>query len=283
MAIKDILLPLVSYPMATETAAIRKSVAIAAHLGARISAVSFDLEVSLPAGPFTRAFVTDGDVVEMPEHQKSLANARTMMAALAAVADASGVSHDETIKRCPPDDIPAFLAGRSRTTDLSLVPVRPFDDVHQKIVQELIFESGRPILIFSEEKADQLPNSFDHIAIAWDHSKQAARAVADAMPLLKKAKTVRAFTVSAQDTAAQLEAGLALVQHLDHHGIKAMFEMVRKDGSSTGKLLEAYVRNNKSDLLVMGAYRHSRLAEFILGGATYTVVGQPPCWVMMSH
>ena len=164
MAIKDIPLPLVSYPMATETAAIRKSVAIAAHLGARISAVSFDLEVSLPAGPFTRAFVTDGDVVEMPEHQKSLANAKTMMAALAAVADASGVSYDETIKRCPPDDIPAFLAGGSRTTDLSLVPVRPFDDVHQKIVQELIFESvpdlfggkGRSIAQFARSHRDRL-------------------------------------------------------------------------------------------------------------------------------
>lgn len=283
MAIKDILLPLVSYPMATEIAAIKKCVSIAAHLGARISSVSFDLEVSLPAGPYTRAFVTDGLVVEMPEHQKSLANATMMMTALTADADASGVSHDETIKRCPPDDIPAFLAGCSRTTDLSLVPIRPFDDVHQKIVQGLIFESGRPILIFSEEKVDQLSNSLDHIAIAWDHSKQAARAVADAMPLLKKAKTVRVFTVSAQDTAAQLEAGLALVKYLDHHGVKATFEMVRKDGSSTGKLLEAYVQNNRADLLVMGAYRRSRLAEFILGGATYTVVGHPPCWVMMSH
>jgi nucleotide-binding universal stress UspA family protein len=283
MAIKHILLPLVSYPMATETAAIKKCVSIAAHLGARLSAVSFDLEVALPAGPYTRAFVTDGLVVEMPEHQKSLANARTMMAALAADANASGVSHDETIKRCPPDEILSCLAGCARTADLSLVPVRPFDDVHQKIVQGLIFESGRPILIFSEEKIDLLPNSFDHIAIAWDHSQQAARAVADAMPLLQKAKTVRAFTVSAQDTAARSEAGAALVKYLDHHGIKATFEMVRKDGSSTGKLLEAYVRNNKSDLLVMGAYRHSRLAEFILGGATYTVVGYPPCWVMMSH
>jgi nucleotide-binding universal stress UspA family protein len=283
MAIKEIVLPLVSYPMATETAAIHKSVAIAAHLGARISAVSFDLQVSLPAGPYTRAFVTDGAVAETPEHHKSLANATVMMAALAAAADASGVGHDKTIKHCPPGDIPAFLAGHSRTTDLSLVPVRPFDDVHQKIVQELIFESGRPILIFSEDKADQLPNSFDHIAIAWDHSQQAARAVADAMPLLEKATTVRIFTVSVQDTAAQSEAGLALVEYLGHHGIKATFEMVRKDGSSNGKLLEAYVRNHKSDLLVMGAYRHSRLAEYILGGATYTIVGQPPCWVMMSH
>ena len=55
------------------------------------------------------------------------------------------------------------------------------------------------------------------------------------------------------------------------------------DGSSVGKVFEAYVKANAIDLLVMGAYRHSRLNEIIWGGATKTVIGRPPCWVMMSH
>jgi hypothetical protein len=65
--------------------------------------------------------------------------------------------------------------------------------------------------------------------------------------------------------------------------VKAQFEIIPKGTASTGKIFEAYVKNHAIDLLVMGAYRHSRLREFFLPGATYTVVGQPPCWVLMSH
>ncbi|MBR1135282.1 MULTISPECIES: universal stress protein [Bradyrhizobium] len=50
-----------------------------------------------------------------------------------------------------------------------------------------------------------------------------------------------------------------------------------------GNAMKAYVKSHQTDLLVMGAYRHSRLQEFIMGGATYAVLGHPPCWVMMSH
>jgi len=68
-----------------------------------------------------------------------------------------------------------------------------------------------------------------------------------------------------------------------HIGIKASFEPVKIGGSSVGKVFEAYVNANSIDLLVMGAYRHSRVNEIVWGGATKTVIGRPPCWVMMSH
>ena len=75
----------------------------------------------------------------------------------------------------------------------------------------------------------------------------------------------------------------ALHDHLAEHGIKSSFEVVEIGGSSVGKVFEAYVGRNRIDLLVMGAYRHSRLNEIIWGGATKTVIGRPPCWVMMSR
>ena len=82
---------------------------------------------------------------------------------------------------------------------------------------------------------------------------------------------------------AKLESGAALVSYLAEHGVKASFAIVRIDGSSVGKVLDAYVKANNIDLLVMGPYRHSRLNEFVWGGATKTIIGRPPCWVMMSH
>ena len=81
----------------------------------------------------------------------------------------------------------------------------------------------------------------------------------------------------------KMESGAALVSHLAEHGVKASFATVKINGSSVGKVFEAYVKANGIDLLVMGAYRHSRLNEFVWGGATKTIIGRPPCWVMMSH
>jgi nucleotide-binding universal stress UspA family protein len=94
---------------------------------------------------------------------------------------------------------------------------------------------------------------------------------------------VRIITATDSKTPQELRSGTALVAHLAEHGIRAGFEAVKMDGSSVGKVFEAYVRSHAIDLLVMGAYRHSRLNEIVWGGATKTVIGRPPCWVMMSH
>jgi nucleotide-binding universal stress UspA family protein len=283
MAITQVLLPLVSYPKATEAAAIVKAVAVAKRLGAGITAIAFDLDVLIPGSLQTRPQNSDSLVVETPEHQKSHLNAAQMIKAFEAAADAAAVRHDQIVRRCVAEDMPALVATCARTHDLALVPITQFDDACEKIVEALIFESGRPLLICAAQSVGELPDSFGHVAIAWDNSQQSARAVADAMPLLKIASTVSIFTAADRNAAADIDSGAALVRHLDAHGIKATFEIIRKNGSSTGKVFEAFVQQNRIELLVMGAYRHSRLREFIMGGATYTVVGQPPCWVMMSH
>ena len=163
------------------------------------------------------------------------------------------------------------------------MPVKPHDDQSEKIVERLIFESGRPILMCPEEFAGELAVAFDRVVIAWDHTAPAARAVADALPWLQAAANVRIVTATDDNTLAELESGAALVSHLAEHGIKAAFETVRIDGSAVGKVFEAYVKANAIDLLVMGAYRHSRLNEIFWGGATKTIIGRPPCWVMMSR
>ena len=285
MAIKDIFLPLVSYPTPTTVAAIEKGVAIAGYLGADISATAVELEVPAPARPFTRAFVPEGGapVEEAPEHQKSLLNSRQMLEAFEVAAKSSKVGHTRAIAPCSAEDMAALLVSRSRLSDLSLVAVKDYDGGQEKLIESLLFESGRPLLLFSEQSVSKLSNSFDHVAIAWDHSAQAARAVGDALPLLQRAKVVHILTAADNSTPSLLESGKGLVDHLAKHGVEASFEMPKIDGSSVGKVFEAYVNANRIDLLVMGAYRHSRLREFMMGGATYTVLGHPPCWVLMAH
>ena len=134
------------------------------------------------------------------------------------------------------------------------------------------------------EFAAGLPVAFDEVAIAWDHSAPAARAVADALPMLQSAAHVHIVTATDREhdggnwnPAPRLQAISPSTE------IKAKFTAVKIEGSSVGKVFEAYVKANAIDLLVMGAYRHSRLNEVVWGGATKTVIGRPPCWVMMSH
>jgi len=280
MPIKDILLPLVGEPDAAAIAAIDKCAAVAGDLGARVTAMAVETEVAVRPKVMISS---DLENTAAAEAARSVSNAHSLLRAFDTAADRFGVRNEQKLSRLAAADIPAHFARAARLKDLSLVPVRAHDGLSEKIVEALIFESGRPILLCPEEFAPDLPVAFDNAVVAWDHSAPAARAVADALPMLQAAANVRIITVTDEITAAEQESGLALVSHLVEHGIKASFEAVKIDGSSVGKVFEAYVKAKAIDLLVMGAYRHSRLNETIWGGATKTVIGRPPCWVMMSR
>lgn len=280
MPIKDILLPLVGEPDAAAIAAIDKCAAVAGDIGARVTAMAVETEV------LVRPQVTISSDLEnsaAAEAVRSVSNAHGLLQAFDAAANRFGVRNDQKLGRVATADIPAHFAKAARLKDLSLVPVRAHDDLSERIVEALIFESGRPILLCPEEFATELPVAFDNAVIAWDHSAPAARAVADALPMIQASANVRIITVTDKITPAEQESQLALANHLVEHGIKASFETVKIDGSSVGKVFEAYVKAKAVDLLVMGAYRHSRLNEIVWGGATKTVIGRPPCWVMMSR
>lgn len=280
MPIKDILLPLFGEPSAAAIAAIDKCMAVAGDVGARVTAVAVEEDILVRPQV---AISTDLDNTAAVEAVRSVSDARGLLKAFDAAALRFGVRNEQKLSRLAAADIAANVAISARLKDLSIVPVKPHDDQSEKIVERLIFESGRPILICPEEFADQLPVVFDNVVIAWDHTAPAARAVADALPMLQAAANVRVITVTDRKTPAELESGAALVTHLAEHGIKAIFETVAVNGSSVGKVFEAYVKVNATDLLIMGAYRHSRLNEFVWGGATKTVIGRPPCWIMMSR
>jgi nucleotide-binding universal stress UspA family protein len=280
MPIKDMLLPLVGDPSSAAIAVLEKCVEMAKGLGARISALA--IEVDLPVRP--KVTISDDlDNAEASVGVQSVSNARGLLQAFNAAATRYQVPNEQKVKRFDAADVAAGLAEAARLKDLTLVPLKPHDAQSEKIVAQLIFHSGRPILLCPEEFAGRLKAAFENVVIAWDHTAPAARAVADALPLLQAAAAVRIITATDQKTAAELESGAALVRHLAEHGITAIFETMKIDGSSVGKVFESYINANAIDLLVMGAYRHSRLNEFVWGGASDTVIGRPPCWVMMSH
>ncbi len=143
----------------------------------------------------------------------------------------------------------------------------------------LVLEAGRPIIVMPARGG--VKPIGDSLLVAWNGSREAARAVADAMPLLERAKSVT--VVTAGELGENRLSGADLARHLGHHGIKADVMQFGAEGAEIGDLLLREAEAKKADLIVMGAYGHSRLREIVLGGATYHVLKHTAVPVLMSH
>jgi len=280
MAIKDILLPLVGEPSEAARAAIYKCVAICGDLGAKVTAIAVEEHILVRPKVLISS---DLDNAAAAEAVRSVTDAQGLLKIFDDAAASFGVRSVKDLHRLTSSEIIETVAGAARLRDLSLVPVKSHHSFSERLVEGLLFESGRPMILCPEELAADLPLLLDDVLIAWDGSAPAARAVGDAISILKAAEKVRIVTATDDASPDEIRSGRALTEHLGEHGIEASFETVAINGSSVGKVLEAHVKANRADLLVMGAFHHSRLNQIVWGGATKTVIGQPPCWVMMSR
>lgn len=279
MPIKDVFLPLVGQPRAPALAAIEKCVAVAADLGARITALALEEDV------FVRpkvVFPDDSDSAERGT-MREVGDMQHLLNAFTSAASRTGVRAQSRSGRVPADQIALTFSEHARFSDLTLVPVKQHDSRTENIVETFLFESGRPLLLCPEQHVEVLRPEFENVMIAWDHSARAARAVGDALPILQAAASVRVITVADDKAEPIAQSGTSLLDHLREHGVYASFETVKGSGSSIGKVLGSWAQSHAIDAIVMGAYHHSRLNEMVWGGVTKTVIGQPPCWVMMSH
>jgi len=174
---------------------------------------------------------------------------------------------------------------RARSADLILVSATNPDEVtgvERDFVEQVIMGAGRPVLILPGTGEPKL--SLDEMVIGWDGGREAARAVFDALPLLKAAKKVRVIHIGThKDGAKGRMAGSSLTEALGRHGIAAEMQTQTTEGHDTGQALLRCADDCSAGLIIMGAYGHSRLAEFIFGGATRFVLGRLNRPVLMSH
>jgi nucleotide-binding universal stress UspA family protein len=286
MPTRDILFPMLSYPAATATDSIERAVTLAAGLGAHISGVTFELDIHLPVGLYVQPPEIGG--ILAAERRKSAGNARDLVAAFDAACArhgtmGRGAGYEHALEQCTWATIPRHLVDRARLRDLSIFPLNAADQTQLSLLQALIFESGRPVLLLPEGTTRKLSSSLDVAAVAWDHSRSATRAVADALPLLQVAKRVHVVTVVDEKRLHKPGSGVELCKHLARHGVEVTFDQVQAKGRSIRDVLEAHVTERNIDLLVMGGYAHSKLREFILGGATRSVLNRPFTWTLLSH
>jgi nucleotide-binding universal stress UspA family protein len=168
-----------------------------------------------------------------------------------------------------------------RTSDLCVLDL-PSDDVEQRLnVEAWVFETGRPCLLHPTNRAE--PFSLESVVIAWDASRTAARAVGDALPLLTRATAVHVLVARGEKTIRTKDPAAALVGYLAAHAVTAVVDEFDVQRRSIGPALLDRAREHGASLLVMGAFGHSRLKEFILGGATREVLDAAPLPILMSH
>lgn len=279
MAFKDILLALTSYPDPTPASVVEDAVSIAATLGAHLAAVSCEVHVQIP-GHFLSGSIANIPGIIAGEAEKSRKSASDLLAAFDAVAERAGVSHEAIVEKCPTFEVPDVLVDYARLRDLTIVPVPESYD--QWYAEAVIFGSGRPTLILPESPRAR-PFELGTIVVAWDFSRAAARAVSDALPLLERAKKVRVVTVSNEKVLDTKHSAEELAKNLARHGIDVVLDQVDAAGKQIGEVLDSYALSKRADVLVMGAYGHARWREFILGGATKSLLSRPPLPILLSH
>src|SRR5262249_15577937 len=213
--------------------------------------------------------------------RKGREKAEIALAAFQKVAEKNGVFEERILGRCVASDHSSLLVEYARLRDLTIVPAEANEFADQPSAEALIFESGRPVLIVPRKPRKSF--ALNTVTVAWDFSRPAARAIGDALPLLIKAKRVHVVTVTNEKRIDTKRSSPELAKHLARHGVELILDSIDAAGWSIGEVLESATRAHDSDLLVMGAYGHSRLREFVLGGATRAMITRPPLPVLFSH
>jgi nucleotide-binding universal stress UspA family protein len=274
--LKDIMLTLLSYPEPTPFRAIEAAAAFARLHEARLNAALY-----VPVIPSISNYLADrlvgANQAIAEENGKGEANAQALVAELLRVAGAGAGE----IRRISGSNVldPRPVAEHARLYDLAIVPAYGHADTIA-IAEALIFSSGRPVMLLPVES--ELAES-GKVVLGWDGGRAAARAMGDAMPFLERAELVEIVTVTGEKPLPRILSLEEVRRHLERHDVRASIVEIAAEGADAGRAMLRHCERTGADMLVMGAYGQSRFREFILGGATRTVLADAGMPVVMSN
>jgi nucleotide-binding universal stress UspA family protein len=255
------------------------AVSTAATLDAHLAGLAFTYDPFVPAMDMG---VIPSDLIEIQreENERLSAAAIGRFDELARRNRISAETRNIDSSSSTASDIFARIA---RRFDLSIVsqprPDSPSSDV--MFVESALFGSGRPVLVVPY--IQQAGLKLDRVMVCWDGSRAAARATADALPLLAKAGTTEVVTVTDGSREQDEIPGIDFAQHLARHGIKIELKRVVRGDIDVANVILSHAADSSADLIVMGGYGHSRLREFVLGGATRGLLKSMTVPTFMSH
>jgi len=257
--------------------------ALAKRHGARVKGVAFVLNWPTP-GYVGVEIPVDFTIANQELATKS---AEQAVAKFSKAAEEAGIDSACEIVNCDVSRAPAQLAFHARHADMAFLGQPDPDDeesgFYESLLDGVLFGSGRPV--YAVPYIGRPEMKMRKAVIAWDGGKKAARALNDAIPLLKDRDEVIILIVNPEKriNAHGANPGSDIAAHLGHHGIKATVDIQVTDQLAPATLILNYLFENSADLLVMGAYGHSRLREWAFGGVTNTIMHQMTVPVFMSE
>ncbi|MFM9844915.1 MAG: universal stress protein [Dongiaceae bacterium] len=254
-------------------------------------AESFDAHVTgllLSLEPMAPIAVPGLVPVVLPEfvYDEAAKAAEAVAAAFRETVTKAGLSADCRTVTVLSMDAAETVALHARHSDLVVLGQTSPDEIvpgGPSFCSDVIMAAGRPALIVPYIGARARLG--ERILVAWNASRESARAVNDSLPFLVKAKAVTVLTVNPDKNGmeSRREPGADIALHLARHGVKVEAERAVARDISVGDAILAEIGDNGQDMLVMGAYGHSRLQEFVLGGVTRKLLQVMTVPVLMSH
>jgi nucleotide-binding universal stress UspA family protein len=270
-------LPLSTLGSATSRGTIRYACELSKAFDASLRVTSPRLTVRPPTSPISGKMLAR--LAHDLEQTAEAKNAELVACVREAAANLALTVAIETVEEPWPVDS-RRSALRGRASDLNVVGL-PREGIEDRWnIEGWVFDTGRPCLLHPNDRV--LPFSLETVVIAWDVSRGAARAVGDALPMLKRASAVHVLTVHGEKEVPSADSD-SLTDYLAAHDIRVVRREVELDGRGIGRAILDGATELRADLLVMGAFGHSRLQEFVLGGATRAALDDTSIPLFMAH
>jgi len=255
------------------------AVSVAAALQAHLTGIAFIYD---PIVPISGTGYIPADVIESQRADNETA-AEAAIKDFTAATDRAGISAEPQMLSASLTGAGDQFARMARRFDLAIVgQAQPEMSTMEQIIGETtLFESGRPMIMVPY--IQKAPFKTDNVIICWDGSRTAARAVADAIPILGKSSRIEIVSVTNERGKEDEIEGADIGQHLARHGLKVDVHRISKGNIDVADALLSHAADSATDLMVMGGYGHSRLREFVLGGVTRSIFQSMTLPVLLSH
>jgi nucleotide-binding universal stress UspA family protein len=271
-------MPLNTYPEAAPDSAVLAAVGFAASLGCALNVSTFAVDVPRTVSPIGGLLINVEAMAQAAE-DRSKAECERLQALIERATgpelDLSLVSHKVVLGAALD-----AAATEARLFDLALLPWAADTVSAQDMAQAVVFGAGVPAILVPQSVQ---VGSLDHIAIAWDGSRVAARALCDALPLLTAGGRVSVVTVQGEKSLSGGSIAQAIAASLERRGYTAKAVNIALEGRAIAQALQDAALSEGAQLMAMGGFGHSRIRDFILGGATMGVFSNLRMAVLLSH
>lgn len=275
----QLLIPLHTYPDGNSANIAAHAAAVARHLKADVHGLVLNATFP-PASSLMGNMIINVDSMVREVTAKCHARGAALVKAMQAALEPNGIKFRSTQLDCVMGTIGGAAETIARYHDLIVTGLSVNDVSMEATAETAVFNSGRPTLLVPQ---DAPPSQFQHVMIAWDGSRVATRAVADADDFLRLAKTVTIAVVTDEKTLPEGNPALRLSEYLGLHGINTTVAFVQANQRPIAGALQEHALEIGADMMVMGAFGHSRMRDFVMGGATTGILRDLKLPVLLSH